>query len=234
LVTLTGAAWLALWMSEGGSLLHMHHMSVEAVSVPSFLAGYVLSWTVMTIAMMLPASLPVLTVLHGFASARSDRWLLVTLTIAGYLAVWIMAGLLAYAGYVGWLSLVSSSAWLTDNAPAAAPLLLVVAGAFQFTALKYRCLDKCRSPFVFVLGHWQGRRHRRQAMRLGLAHGMYCVGCCWALMLLMFVVGTGSLVWMFILALAMAVEKNVPWGNRLSAPAGVALITWGLGLLATG
>ena len=74
-----------------------------------------------------------------------------------------------------------------------------MAGVYQFTPLKYHCLDKCRAPLGFIMGHWRGRRERLQALRLGLHHGLFCVGCCWSLMLLMFAVGVGSLGWMLAL-----------------------------------
>src|SRR5262245_33786725 len=106
--TLAGAAWLALWLSKGGSLLHLHHISREAIARPSFLAGFVFSWTVMTVAMMLPTSLPVVATLHHFALNRSDRWFLLSLAITGYMAVWVLAGLLAYAGYAMWIWFASS------------------------------------------------------------------------------------------------------------------------------
>jgi predicted metal-binding membrane protein len=226
--TLAAAAWLSLWLSEGGGLLHLHHLSREAVAGPSFLMGFVFSWTVMTVAMMLPTSLPVVATLHRFAVNRGDRWLLLVLAVSGYLTVWVVSGFFAYAGYIGWLYLASSSAWLSENASLGAALLLLLAGAFQFSTLKYRCLERCRSPFSFVVEHWQGQRERRQSLRLGLDHGLYCVGCCWALMLLMFVLGAGNLVWMFVLASMMAIEKNVSWGRRLSAPVGVLLLVWGM------
>jgi len=225
------AAWVALWLSGDSGLHHLHHLTAAAVAAPAFQFFFIASWTVMTVAMMLPASLPVIATLHAFAGERSDRLLLVALTIAGYLIVWIVFGGLVLTGYRLWQAILASSAWLTARVPAGAPLLLLLAGAFQFSALKYMCLDKCRSPFSFVVEHWQGRRERWQAFRLGIDHGFFCVGCCWALMLLMFAVGAGSLVWMLILALLMAVEKNVPWGRRLSAPVGAALLAWGAILL---
>jgi len=103
-----------------------------------------------------------------------------------------------------------------------APAVLAVAGAFQFSRLKYVCLDACRSPLAFIMSYWHGPRPYREA--LAFAHGVYCVGCCWALMLLMFVVGTANLVWMLGLALLMAVEKNHAWGRRLAEPLGVVLL----------
>jgi predicted metal-binding membrane protein len=102
--------------------------------------------------------------------------------------------------------------------------VLATAGLFQFTHLKYRCLDKCRTPFSFLAQHWHGPAPRRSAFRLGLHHGLYCVGCCWAIMLLMFVIGTGNVGWMLGLGAVMALEKNAPWGSRLSRPLGGALL----------
>jgi predicted metal-binding membrane protein len=104
----------------------------------------------------------------------------------------------------------------------------VLAGLYQFTPLKYQCLDKCRSPLSFIMGHWQGSHEQAQAFRLGVHHGIFCIGCCWSLMLLMFVVGMANIGWMLALGIVMAVEKNMPWGRRLSAPLGAVLLGWGL------
>src|SRR3990172_8139617 len=93
------------------------------------------------------------------------------------------------------------------------------------------CLDKCRSPFGFINQHWHGKRPRLESLTLGLHHGAFCIGCCWSLMLLMFAVGVGSLGWMLALALAMAVEKNMPWGKRLSLPLGATLVAAGIAVL---
>ena len=101
-----------------------------------------------------------------------------------------------------------------------------VAGAFQFSALKYRCLERCRTPFGFINSRWRGRRPLAESFRLGLDHGLFCVGCCWALMLVTFVVGMGNIGWMLVLAAAMAAEKNLSWGARLRTPLGLALLGW--------
>lgn len=228
---LAAAAWLSLGLSGGSGLLHLHHLSPDAVGKASFLLFFVASWTVMTVAMMLPTSLPIIATLHSFAGGRRDRILLVALVILGYLLIWALFGALVYLAYLLWQRLLGSSPWLAEHLPAGAPLLLLLAGAFQFSSLKYKCLEKCRSPLSFVIEHWQGSRERWQAFRLGVDHGLFCVGCCWALMLLMFVVGAGSVAWMLVLAVVMAVEKNLPWGRRLSTPVGVALLVWGVALL---
>lgn len=102
----------------------------------------------------------------------------------------------------------------------------MVAGLFQFSRLKYHCLDKCRTPLGFIVQHWRGRAPRRDAFLLGAHHGVFCVGCCWAIMLLMFVVGTGNVGWMLVLGALMAIEKNTAWGRRLSLPLGFVLLAW--------
>jgi predicted metal-binding membrane protein len=102
-----------------------------------------------------------------------------------------------------------------------------MAGLYQVTPLKYYCLEKCRSPLHFVVTHWQGRRDRLQAFRLGVRHGLFCVGCCWSLMLLVFAVGVGNLGWMLMLGAVMALEKNLPWGRWFSALVGALLVCWG-------
>ena len=232
ILLIAAGAWLALWFLASPSTAppdHFHHHP-GGHSETSELAGllFVAGWTLMTVAMMLPTSLPVLTAFHTIAGRRADRSLLVTLVITGYLFVWTLFGIVVYFGNVVLQWLARSSPWLMEHSWAVSPILLLMAGIFQFTPLKYRCLDKCRSPLSFVIGHWQGRHDRWQSFRLGVDHGVFCVGCCWALMLLMFVVGVGSLIWMMILAVVMGVEKNAPWGRRLSIPLGIVLLFSGV------
>ena len=125
------------------------------------------------------------------------------------------------------IEMVERSPWLEANAWAIGASTLLLAGGFQFSRLKYRCLDKCRAPLSFVMQYWQGRHDRQNAFWLGIHHGFFCVGCCWALMLLMFAVGVGNIAWMLALGALMAVEKNLPWGRKLSGPLGLALLAWG-------
>jgi predicted metal-binding membrane protein len=106
--------------------------------------------------------------------------------------------------------------------------ICVIAGAFQFSSIKYACLDRCRSPFSFVAEHWSGRHAHVDSLLLGLHHGLFCVGCCWALMLLMLLPGAGNLGWMLALAAVMAVEKNLSWGRTVVKPIGATLIVVGL------
>lgn len=231
---LAGLAWLALAVFDDmlhrvvhlGRALPSAHHGGGASDGPALL--FVAGWTVMCVAMMLPTSVPVLATLQTLAGRRRDRLLLVGLAAAGYLVTWVAFGTLVYGASLALPALTARVVTAGWGDLWGAPVLLVLAGGFQFSRLKYRCLDQCRSPLSFVLGYWQGRRERWQSFRLGVDHGAYCVGCCWALMLLMFLVGLNYLALMLALGIVMAVEKNVRWGRRLSTPLGVVLILAGL------
>lgn len=235
IVLLAAAAWVALWTSGGAAhgAVHHHHggPADPGVISPLSMLFFVASWTVMTVAMMLPTSLPVLATFQTIAGPRADRTVLLSLVVAGYLVTWGLFGVAAHLAQIGVQQAIVASRWAAEHAWMTSGAILLLAGAYQFTPLKYRCLEKCRSPLSFVIEHWQGRDERWQAFRLGVDHGLFCVGCCWALMLLMFVVGTTNLGWMLILALVMAVEKNTRWGRHVSIPLGVVLLAWGTAVL---
>jgi predicted metal-binding membrane protein len=227
---LIGLAWLALWAwGQSPHARYLGHHSLEAVRgggvlLPVFVAG----WTVMVVAMMLPSSLPLVTLFRALTRRRPDRRRLTGLLIAGYLAAWALFGLAIYLADLVVHEAVERSAWLETRAWAIGVATLALAGLYQFTPLKRRCLDRCRSPRGFLVEHWRGRRAAPQAFALGAHHGAFCVGCCWSLMLLMFAVGVGNLGWMLALGAAMATEKNAPRGRRLSKPLGAGLIGAGL------
>ncbi|HSP55872.1 MAG TPA: DUF2182 domain-containing protein, partial [Dehalococcoidia bacterium] len=185
----------------------------------------------MTIAMMLPTSLPLITLFQRLVRRRQDSGLLLTLLITGYLVTWAAFGLAAHMGDAGLHFTVDRWHWLDDRSQYIAGVTVLMAGVYQFTPLKYKCLDECRSPMSFITGHWHGSRERIESFKLGVHHGVFCVGCCWSLMLLMFAVGTGNIAWMLALGTVMAVEKNMPWGRKLSAPLGIALLAAGVAVL---
>ena len=218
------------WTASGPAAFLCRLVPAGDLVVPALL--YSLGWILMTAAMMLPTTLPLFSVFERLTRGRADQGRLLALLGLGYMAVWGGFGLLAHglhALLLGWADRVPTLTW---NAWMIGAALVALAGAFQFSRLKHRCLDKCRAPLGFVIEHWRGQAQARQAFALGAHHGLFCVGCCWALMLLMFAVGTGSLGWMLALAAVMAVEKNVVWGRRLSAPLGVALLGWAVALVA--
>ncbi|GGC59840.1 hypothetical protein GCM10011504_42540 [Siccirubricoccus deserti] len=187
---------------------------------------YAGGWLLMTAAMMLPTILPLLRRFDRLIAARGDRTGLLALLVAGYLLVWLGFGVAAHLLDLALHEAVRQSDWLAFHAWVLGAGVLALAGLFQFSRLKYHCLDRCRTPLGFIIQHWHGRTPRRDALRLGAHHGLFCVGCCWAIMLLMFVVGTGNIGWMQLLGAVMAAEKNLAWGWRLSRPLGLALLGW--------
>jgi len=227
-------AWLTLWLWDRSPYSrYLNHKelgeiaSADSASVFTLIALYVIGWTLMTVAMMLPTTPPLLQIFRRLTIRRPDRSQLITLVIAGYLTVWMGFGVAAH--FADWLlhEFAERSAWLEANAWVIGAGTLLLAGGFQFSRLKYRCLDKCRAPLSFVTEYWRGRHDFRNAFALGVHHGIFCLGCCWALMLLMFAVGIGNIGWMFVLGAIMAIEKNLPWGRSLSMPVGAALLGWG-------
>ena len=239
LTGLVGLTWLSLWLwgrspyaefLSHKELGHVHGVGGQ-YGWTAFL--FVAGWSLMIVAMMLPTSLPLVALFHSFVRERPNRGRLTALVVAGYLSVWTLFGFVAHTGDRFVHETVERSAWLGTNTWVIGAGTMLLAGLYQFTPLKYKCLDKCRSPLSFVMEHWHGGRGEQEAFRLGAHHGVFCVGCCWSLMLLMFAVGVGNLAWMLALAAVMAVEKNLSWGRRLSTPLGLLLVGWGLVLVAT-
>ena len=239
LVGLVALAWLALvvW----GQSPYSRFLSHEALEDTQLADGryfadallFVGGWSLMTVAMMLPTSLPLIAMFHAMVSGRRNRTWLVVLVIAGYLGIWTLFGAAAHAGDMALHQGVERMGWLEANAWALGAAAILLAGIYQFTPLKYHCLDKCRSPYSFIMEHWQGGNEAAQALRLGVHHGVFCVGCCWSLMLLMFAVGVAHLGWMLVLGVVMSAERALPWGRRLGAPLGGALLASGLALVVT-
>jgi predicted metal-binding membrane protein len=235
---LLALSWVALWLwGESPYGRYLDHGNWTAADTAAALcralpAGerllpfllFVGGWLLMTAAMMLPTVLPLLDRFQRVVQQRPDRGRLLALVIGGYLAVWTGFGAAAHLLDAGLHAAVRQSDWLALNAWTVGALILAVAGLFQFSRLKYRCLAKCRAPFGFIARHWRGPAPRRNAFALGLDHAVFCVGCCWAIMLVMFAVGTGNLGWMLALGAVMAAEKNAPWGERLSRPLGAVLL----------
>ena len=231
LVALIALAWLSLWVwgqSPYGRFLDheaLTDVTSEDVRLVVFFVG---GWTLMISAMMLPTTLPLIALFRTITGDRSNKITLVGLLATGYLVVWIGFGVLVHVADLGVHEAAERIRWLDSNDWVIGAGTLILAGAYQFTPLKYHCLDKCRSPFSFIAGRWRGGNELAQSFRLGVDHGIFCVGCCWTLMLLMFGVGAGNLGWMLVLGSVMAIEKNMPWGRKLSTPLGLVLIGSGL------
>lgn len=192
-------------------------------------AAFVLVWTVMMAAMMVPAAAPMILT-FAQAQARRDRAVIVPtwIFVTGYGLVWLVAGLFVYP-FVQWGHDTASHPIVIGSSSAASLALggtLIVAGLYQFTPLKRLCLRHCRSPLAFVALHW--REGRGGALRMGVQHGLYCLGCCWALFGILVAAGVMSLAWMLLLTLLVFAEKVLPLGQRLSTVIGLALVAGGL------
>jgi predicted metal-binding membrane protein len=232
LITLS---WVVLWIWERSPYgRYLHHGQLGELALTGTTGSTVLAvilylagWTLMTAAMMLPATLPLLEIFRRLVARKPDRSRLIAGVIAGYLGVWLIFGVGAHSADWVLHQIAERSTWFETNGWIIGAGTLLMAGGFQFSELKYRCLDKCRAPLTFVMEHWRGRHEQRNALLLGIHHGVFCVGCCWALMLLMFAVGVGNVGWMLALGTLMAVEKNISWGRKLSAPVGVVLLGCG-------
>ncbi len=193
----------------------------RTTSVALAFGVFVASWAAMAVAMMLPTALPLMTLFRATVGRRPRHHRLLLWLIGGYLSLWVLFGIALYFGDAAIHVAVGA---VPTRIGALLPLVLLVAVLYQFTPLKDRCLQECRSPFAFLATRWRGLHPVREALRLGVEHGLFCLGCCWPLMLVMFAVGVAHLPVMLVLGAVMAAEKSMPWGRRLVAPVGVGLL----------
>jgi predicted metal-binding membrane protein len=193
-------------------------------------------WMVMAVGMMLPTAAPVIATYSDISHAAAAKGLpraSASVFASGCLLVWGALGLgvtLAQWALQGAISDgFAQSTALVESAPLMGAAVLIAAGLYQWSALKEACLSQCRSPMRYFLLHW--REGTGGAVRMGMSHGLYCAGCCWALMAVMFVGGTMNLVWMTVLTVIMLLEKIMPKGQVFGRVVGVALALWGFGLV---
>lgn len=234
LLGVVALSWAYL-LAGAGTMQEMDGMLMPMSSGPwtaSHAALMLVMWIVMMAAMMLPSAAPTILLYSTIARARrakGERTSNAGIFTLGYIAVWTAFSLIAVALQFGLERVALLSPMMETTSIALAGSVLVAAGIYQWTPLKRACLRHCRSPMEFVLTHW--REGNGGAFRMGLRHGTYCVGCCWMLMLLLFVGGIMNLAWIAGLAIFVLVEKLAPAGNRIGQAAGVLLIAWGAATL---
>ena len=229
-----GGLWMATWSWMSAMPIDMSMdggMGAMPMSMDWSLHTVIITtamWLLMMAAMMLPAMAPVMAIYAGLA-AKEDQGARLALRIClftmGYFLLW---GLFSVAAAVGQLALRSSEYFTmggTLAVPLAAGVLLIVAGAYQFTPVKQFCLAHCRHPLTYLMSHW--REGLEGAFPVGARHGVYCLGCCIALMGLMFVFGAMNVVWMAVIALYFVAEKIVPKAEIWSRAFGGLLIVAG-------
>jgi predicted metal-binding membrane protein len=221
---LTVVAWTSLWLWEGSPYRDFLGHAGGVGPLPLEATLFSLGWVLMIVAMMLPSSVPLVLTFRALVGRRQRPGLLVVLLLVGYLAIWTAFGLGAWLMDRGIHAAVDAVPWLAQHPQVIIGSTLLVAGLWQFSPIRDRCLDECRSPLGFVMNRWRGLAERREALAMGIAHGAFCIGCCWSLMLVMFGVGLGSATAMLLLGGLTAVEKNLPWGRRLTHPLGFVLV----------
>ncbi|HYY14150.1 MAG TPA: DUF2182 domain-containing protein [Chthoniobacterales bacterium] len=191
-----------------------------------------LMWAIMMVAMMLPSALPMILTFAAVARNRrrlGRRYVSLSVFVLGYIAVWSAFSALAAASQ-WWLHrhallstrMVSRSGWLGGG-------LLLIAGVFQFTRFKQTCLKHCRGPLAFIMTRW--REGNTGAFRMGLEHGAFCAGCCWALMALLFIAGVMNIAWIAVLTLLVCLEKMLPARLPVSSVTGIVLALWGFAII---
>jgi predicted metal-binding membrane protein len=231
LLALSGLAWLAT-VRQATSMSEMASgLGQVGARMPSDMTAplFLLMWVGMMVAMMLPAVAPMVLAHRRVVLHRGEGGSPTVAFVVGYLVVWSVAGLVPLACFLAFRELTAEAAqsrWL----PTLAGLIIVGAGAYQFTGWKAVCLRWCRTPIGFVMTHDFGAGGRG-AFRAGFAHGGFCLGCCWALMTVLVVVGFMNLVWMAALSLIFLVEKNWSRGVGLTRVVGTAMVVLGLAVV---
>jgi predicted metal-binding membrane protein len=208
-------------------------MLTPAVWTPGYAVLMFVMWWIMMVAMMLPSAAPMILLFAAVNRKQCETgnpYVATSIFAIGYLAAW--AGFSLVAVFLQWTfeRTGTLSPMLIATNVIFGGVLLLAAGAYQLTPLKHACLRHCRSPIAFLGTHW--RRDARGALRMGLVHGAFCVGCCWFLMGLLFFGGVMNLYWIAGIAVFVLLEKTVPAGHWLGYATGVALLLWGAGILA--
>jgi predicted metal-binding membrane protein len=161
---------------------------------------------------------------------RGEAFVSTWIFVAAYLLVWLLAGVAAYAGALAAEAVATRTALSPATAARVGGAVLVAAGLYQLTPLKDLCLSKCRTPITFIMTSW--RDGAAGALRMGLLHGAYCLGCCWLLFVILFPLGIMNIAAMAVITLVIFAEKTLPWGRAAVSAAAVALIVYGLIVLA--
>lgn len=228
LLVLAAAAWaVLLWQSSmagDGMALGL----TMGMAAPLFLA----IWVAMMVAMMFPTAAPMIltfTRVHAGRREKGQSFVPTWVFVSGYLVVWTLFGALAYAVALGAEALAGQSMWLMDNAARLGGGVLIVAGLYQLSPLKNTCLSKCQSPMSFILTSW--RSGYLGSLRMGIEHGVYCLGCCWLLFVILFPLGMMNVAAMAVITLLIFAEKSLPRGRQIGLAAAVLLLAYGAAVL---
>lgn len=230
---LVTVAWgLLLFVAFTGQehLFHWHGLAERSTPFAFKLLIALAAWQVMTIAMMLPSTLPFARLFVKISSSQTRHHLVLLAFLVAYLSVWTGFALVAFVADWGLHLLMQHK--LHDSPDLILSITLLIAGLFQFSPLKEQCLHACRHPYSFLTHHYQ--RGTIAAWQLGIRHGLYCLGCCWALMLVMVSVGVGHWLWMLGLTGVMTLERVWKHGRSVVPIVGASLIGIGVWMMVMG
>ena len=228
LVFLAAAAWISLAWQAAGMTMPMASPTM-GMGPPLFLA----IWIVMMVAMMFPTAAPMILTFHrvqGAKRQRGEAFVSTWVFVGAYILIWTLAGTAAYAGAAGAEALAERVGLSTPTIARISGVILLLAGIYQFSPLKDVCLAKCRTPMTFIMTSW--RDGIAGAIRMGMAHGIYCLGCCWLLFVILFPLGIMNVAAMALVTLLIFAEKTLPAGRPIARVAGVALAVYGITVLA--
>lgn len=221
------AAWAGLIWQQMNMDMAMNTPTM-GMRAPLFLAV----WVLMMVAMMFPTAAPMILTFHQAQAgkrAREGSFVSTWVFVAGYLLVWSLSGVLAYAGALVAEAIAAHARLSGATAARIGGVVIIVAGAYQLSPLKDICLAKCRTPITFILTSW--RNGTIGAVRMGLEHGIVCLGCCWLLFLLLFPLGIMNIAAMALVTLLVFAEKALTSGEHIAKYVGIALILYGVTVL---
>ena len=230
LLVLAAAAWAALvWQGVGGDMDMAMNSPTMGLRAPLFLT----IWVVMMVAMMFPTAAPMILTFHKVQASKRQRgeaFVSTWIFVAAYILVWGLSGVAAYAGALAAEAIAARTAFSPATASRIGGAILIAAGFYQLTPLKDACLSKCRTPITFIMTSW--RDGAVGALRMGLLHGTYCLGCCWLLFVILFPLGIMNIAAMAVITLVVFAEKTLPWGRVVARATAAALIAYGVVVIA--
>lgn len=230
LLILAAAAWaLLIWQGAGTDMGMAMTSPTMGLRAPLFLA----IWVAMMVAMMFPTAAPMILTFHRVQTGKRQRGQAFVSTwvfVAAYMVVWALAGVAAYAGALAAEAVAARAGLSPATAARIGGVVLMAAGLYQLTPLKDMCLSKCRTPITFIMTSWHDGA--AGALRMGLLHGAYCLGCCWLLFVILFPLGIMNIAAMAAITLLVFAEKTFPWGRTTVLAGAAALIGYGAVIVA--
>ncbi len=229
LLALAAGAWAVLLWQSADSDMDMTVSATMGLRAPLFLA----IWVIMMVAMMFPTAAPMILTFHKVQAGkreRGDAFVSTWVFVAAYILVWTLAGIAAYAGALAAETIAARGALSSSTAARIGGAIIILAGIYQLTPLKDLCLSKCRTPISFIMTSW--RDGAVGALRMGVIHGAYCLGCCWLLFVMLFPLGIMNIAAMAVITLIVFAEKTLPWGRLAPRAAAAALVAYGAAVIA--